>query len=139
MCDVSHLQVGLYGDVRGAVGDEEAHALVLDERGRRADVLLLHGGRGRVSVADTIRCPTPSWWPHFTRDRTCRYPSESNRQIVTLFPHNTLQFRGFSLKRVQLYNENHPHGCRLQTHEHIRRQTNEGTEWGSKTNKESAA
>lgn len=38
-----YLQVGLDGDIRWAVGDEEAHPLVLDERGRRSDVLLLHG------------------------------------------------------------------------------------------------
>lgn len=41
-----HLKVGLDGDVGGAVGDQEPHALVLDERRRRSDVLLLHDDHG---------------------------------------------------------------------------------------------
>lgn len=51
-----HLQVGLDRDIRWAVGDEEAHPLVLDERGRRSDVLLLHGHGLRLSSGDLTNC-----------------------------------------------------------------------------------
>lgn len=68
---------------------------------------------------------------HVTRVRErCHGPSQSNRQTVTLFPHNTRQFRYFSLERVQLYNENHPHGCRFQPLARIRTRINKSSECG---------
>lgn len=91
-------------------------------------------------------CPSASWWSSCfalvtqyttpgwvlcTRVRErCHGPSQSNRQTVTLFPHNTRQFRYFCLERVQLYNENHPHGCRFQPLDRIRRRTNKSSECG---------
>lgn len=58
---------------------------------------------------------------------------QSNRQTVTLFPHNTLQFRYFWFERVQLYHRNNPHGFCFQPLQRIRRTINKSTECGMKT------
>lgn len=56
---------------------------------------------------------------HQRRGTISRSVSSHNRQIVTLFSHNTQQVRYLYLEKVQLYKEN-PHGSRFQPLECIR-------------------
>lgn len=58
--------------------------------------------------------------------------SVTNRQIVTLFPHDTRQTRYFVLERVRLHRENYPHGGRFQPRERIRSRTNSSSKRGMK-------
>lgn len=63
----TYLKVGLDGDVRGAVGDQEPHGLVLDQRGSRSDVLLLHGGCSSFSPCRLETRLASTGGGHFTR------------------------------------------------------------------------
>lgn len=76
---LTYLQVRLDGDISRAVGDEESQALVLDKRGRRPDVLLLHGENGAVPVrteqlhAVTLHKRREVLYPHNSTDKLSLY------------------------------------------------------------------
>lgn len=116
----SYLQVRLYVDVSRAVGDEEPHCLELDERGRRADILLLHGDTAHgLYVALYGHSHVRGRWHGPSKLQQTNYHSISTQHTSDLIS---------LIKKVQLLQENYPHRWRFQPLERIRgKQTKSST------------